>query len=441
MLEIIFQDIPQMLSEILAVGGLCGALFALILQRRHRGLIYWFCTWGVAGYLALVLIFLNGSKRYFVFLVLPAAMLTAYGLYQIRPLVRHIDKKYAGVAVFWFLLALLTIQPLYKLFRPDISRCYLTELASTIKNDAGGRADAVVVAGSNIARLGYYSGCREFPLLERWERQIGTAAGFSDFVRTLRFTPGVYYLCVQERSSHKFCTATELGLSESQWQLLAWRYTSRRKSRRMSVYRFEPSIQGAQLLRTEEDRKHFISLGARYLENGDFESIMTQAEAGEYADRLNLGKSKFFRTGIHEQPRSWQLIGPMQGEYDYEFEVSRNAPLSGAASLRLKTDHPMLFYSLQQFLGDRAGVLHFMVRGIPDSRFLVILLGRKKHGVSLVQREVGHFLLRDTNAYGYTLDLRPEDIAGLSSFQFGILLFRGEIHLDEVSYQGFHLKL
>lgn len=244
-LKVLFQSIPAMLYEPIAVGAVLGLIVAAVMYwKRHTPLYWW---------IAFSLIFMIGwrlgiqiiSRRYASFLIYPAVIATAYFCFQTELLVKYIPKfpvKWCKIVPYLFVIGL-GIASIGQALHYNPYSDYILRAAKLIQNDAKGRSmPHILVIDQESHRLSHYTG---FPSTKIWYKDLPDEdyvknIGKSSINNDLSEPADTVYLVLFEslkREKGYYLQAIP-GKLRKQLHFLGEFYHNRKKRRVTRVYRY-----------------------------------------------------------------------------------------------------------------------------------------------------------------------------------------------------------
>lgn len=164
MLQIVFQSIPSILFEPVAVGAALGLVTAAVCFWKSKPVLYWVIALSLIFMLGWRLVIQIISGRYASILIFPAAIATAYFIFKMEELTRFIPKfpEWLRKWLPYLTVIGIAIGGLAQLLHYNPYADRILKIAELIKTDANkfGKGHIFTV---DPRRMGYYS---DFPVTE-----------------------------------------------------------------------------------------------------------------------------------------------------------------------------------------------------------------------------------------------------------------------------------
>lgn len=310
------------------VLAIAGASLALIFGKHYHKLsasiLLLLFVGSVFGKLSFA-----SSSRYYYFALLPMLMLNGYAFYFCRH-INFLRRFRAVVLLLVLVLGICTI----KVFRPaPHSSCHLNAALAIHEAAKKFRSPVLISSNENDNRIVYYSTIPTLSLNTSWpaEREQFIKILKNELKKYLFLGDGLFFLC-KARGDDPPITAADLGVPTEQW---------------LYIGAFPMDRKGNKLLRgyclAQPDAVNFPSLpesSVGLLENGDFETVASDAETAQIIKSIMLSVPTRFASSPVLQPAGWRLgcrPGVLQN-YD-QLECGLVSPgLSGTYSLRMAAE-------------------------------------------------------------------------------------------------------
>ena len=159
-LSILFQSIPGVLYEPIAVGAVLGLVTAAIIYWKRRTPLYWLVGLSILFMIGWRLGIQIITGRYAAILIYPAIIATAYFCFQTEWLVKFIPKfpdKWRKIVPYLFVIGL-GIASIAQTLHLNPYGDYIIRAAELMKKDANGRDVHILAIDHEVHRLSYYTG-------------------------------------------------------------------------------------------------------------------------------------------------------------------------------------------------------------------------------------------------------------------------------------------
>ena len=257
MFEYLFEAIPRLLFEPIAVASVLGITTALFRFRKKRGAFFYVVLTAISFFLIwrLVLHEIMISSRYASVLILPALIFSTWFGFQLAPIVRWIMKSRVFASLphkriicrtlpyLW--VTGLTIACLVKTLHYNPYSDHLYTICQAFLAASEGQSPVYLHASGSLecSRIAYYCGRHASTDVIPFRSDDQTNATLSEIQERANLTiniPGVHYFFILQKAGAPVLTAKDLNLpgDADNWKEIKRVYTSRRKNREMVLYSF-----------------------------------------------------------------------------------------------------------------------------------------------------------------------------------------------------------
>ena len=430
MLQILFQSIPSILFEPVAVGAALGLVTAAICFWKNKSALYWV--------IALSLIFMLGwrlaiqiiSSRYASILVLPATVAAAYFIFKMEDLTRFIPKfpEWLRKSLPYLTLIGIAIGGLAQLLHYNPYADRILKIAELIRTDAKQYKNCHILASDN-RRIPYYTGLPTTAIAgadvssAEYPKQIALALKKgSDRPAEMCYVvlpmsaklPEEHYL--QQVSEH----------IRKELVLLGEFYHNRKKRRLTRVYRYD--IQKAYNVAIVPAGT--VQIPGRRIRTCTFEKTYP---VGSW---FHIREDRYFKNP------QWNLQTPLLTDFPTEWQPSgtggylpgSNGELGvrtfpdGQKVLRLKSDALIALFSPQTMQAEKYRV-KLTVSGRPGSVFAfgAHYYGKKHVGLDVLPK----VQIPDTGVWDFMLSQKYV-LPGAKVMRIALQLFHGEIFIHSI---------
>ena len=351
MLEYLFQEIPKMIFEPLAVTVLLWALLAFFFFRKRNKALFRFFTgavlfmiaWRVACHSIML------SSRYAAFLIYPAVIFCACFTVKCAPFFRWVFKKFKlqfpwRNAFCRFLPAAvlvgLSIGCLIRTFRIDHYSDYRRKAAFAYLKHRKAPGE-VHIAHDEFNRISWYTGHKRS---EAYTIYLPDNTPFfpkiKNTVQRLKNVPGEHYLFFFLNKGEPTPSPESMNFSKDHgsWQIIARYYTTKRKKKEFLVARYTPVCPN---IREWKGPVPPMPKG-NFHANSDFEKPF--AEVHRKSHQISYRKNKirgYEDLNKRKLPHGWwHSLGKWNANNPPDIRLSDKAPLAGKYSLSVDSRLP-----------------------------------------------------------------------------------------------------
>ena len=244
MIEILFESIPKVLFEPIAVGAAFGLLIALVVCWKKHTPLYWIIIITVLFMIGWRMAIRIISSRYASILLYPGIVATAYFCFQLENLSKFLPKIPGKISRLlpWMFLVGLSIASLVKVLHYNPYEDYVRYNCSVAKKDAMCFSHPLAITPQDESRrFRYYSDIKtigsyalDFP------GNIPDVSVIRSFLNRYSKQCDALYFFLDESASSPPLNAATLHVSSDQWKLLSQQYHNRRKKKQLRLYRYLP---------------------------------------------------------------------------------------------------------------------------------------------------------------------------------------------------------
>ena len=244
MMEVLFQSLPRILFEPIAVAAILGLLTAFAVYRKRHTPFFWIVIVSLFFMIGWRMLIHISSSRYATVLLYPgiiAAVYFCFQLKEIRKFVPAIPEKLSGMLPWMFLIGL-SIACFVKTLHCNPYANYIRNICSVAAADASHfRRPIALTPRDESRRYRYYSG-----LETQGDAGLDFPGGITDAAVIRRLlerhsgTCDVLYFFLDEPSASAPLSAAALEVSPDQWKLLARHEQNRRRKKQLRLYRYLP---------------------------------------------------------------------------------------------------------------------------------------------------------------------------------------------------------
>lgn len=351
MFSYLFQSIPRIIFEPLAVVVLLWGLLSLFFLRKKDRLLFWFVTtailfmltWRIACHAVMY------SRRYSSFLIYPTIIFCALFCVKLVPFLRLILKKCKldslllrrlafafGIVVIIGLnvgsLIKITKFNRYTEFVPKICQEYLKHCKTQ---------GELYVDEDECNRVAWYTNKKTEEIGRiRNIKAEGRFSGAKKCIEKLQNYPGEHYLILFHDRGLGEPTLKNMKLSSEYGSLniIARQYTSKRKSKELLLVHFKPGCPNI-----EEWKGAIPELPVNNLcKNGDFETPLADTYVKNMQKRYDdFGIGKIYDLSVRKVPNLWWLsLGRWNSSNPPDMRLVTERPLAGKSSFFMDGSSP-----------------------------------------------------------------------------------------------------
>ena len=248
MTEVLFQSIPRILFEPIAVCAILGLMSALFFHWKKHTALYWI--------LITALLFMIGwrtaiqiiSSRYASILLYPGLIATAYFCFKLEGLCKWFPQIPGKIfrLLPWCVVFGLAVACLVKALHYNPYENHVRYNCSIAKRDAALFTRPLAIADwYEVRRYRYYSGLKVLGVTSlKFKDDTVKISVLKDLLARYSRQCGALYVFLDERSSNAPLTGKVLGIPEERWKLLSWQYHNARKKKQLRLYRYLPPGKG-----------------------------------------------------------------------------------------------------------------------------------------------------------------------------------------------------
>ena len=256
-MSVLFESLPRILFEPIAVAALLGLLTAFYVYRKQHTPLFWIVIISLLFMIGWRTFIHIGSSRYASILLYPgiiAAVYFCFQLKQIRKIFPVLPEKVSELLPWLFLIGL-SIACLVKSLHYNPYESYIRDTCSVAAADASHfRRPVALTPSDEFRRYRYYSGLKTYGDAKLdFPSGVADAAVIRRLLTRYSSTCDVLYLFFDESSTSEPLSAAALKVSPEQWKLLAQHEQNRHKKKQLRLYRDLPPASPAKTEKNSPD--------------------------------------------------------------------------------------------------------------------------------------------------------------------------------------------